>query len=145
MTRALASLVVMTALTTAACGGSSAPTSPTGTPGLSTPSQTTHNADRDCSGCHGFTVSGTAYRADGSAERGATVRLTTARAGGGATVLALTADGSGNFYTGASVAYGGGLYTDAAASGGTARAMEASVTSGACNRCHTGSSRIVVD
>lgn len=144
MTRGLSPIALACTLAAAACGGGS-PTSPGGTTTPSSPSQTSHNAGRDCTGCHGFTVAGTAYRSDGTAARGATIRLTTARAGGGTTLLTLTADGSGNFYSGTSVNFGAGLHTDAAGSSGTVRPMDATITSGACNRCHTGSSRIVVD
>jgi len=128
----------------AGCGGDS-PTSPTTGTGGNTVS-TSHNAGRDCLGCHSFTVAGTVYRAGGVAiAPGAVVRLTTASGGGGTVAATLTADGSGNFYTGQPVSFGAGLFATASAAGGAVRAKAAPITSGACNRCHTNGTRIIVD
>jgi hypothetical protein len=131
------------AVLAAACGGGSS-ASPTGSaPGGGGGARSSHNAGQDCLRCHrDFGVAGTAYRADGSAYAGATVRLTTAAGGGGSVVLTMTSDSSGNFYTTQSVGFGSGLYADVAGSGGARRSMETPVTSGACNSCHDAASRI---
>jgi hypothetical protein len=141
--KSLASLIAVMVLA-AACGGDS-PTSPTTGSG-STTASTSHNAGRDCLGCHSFTVAGTVYRAGGVAiSPGAVLRLTTASAGGGTVVATLTADGSGNFYTGLPVSFGTGLFVTAASTAGAVRSKAAPITSGACNRCHTSGTRIIVD
>ena len=145
----LASILLVAAVTAAACGGNS-PTQPTssgtGSPGSTPALSSSHNAGRDCSGCHAFTVSGTAYRSDGSSVYpGAVIRLTTASAGGGTVVATLTADATGNFYTSASVSFGSGLFTTATGTGGAVRAMSGAITSGACNRCHGSGNRILVN
>ena len=132
----------------AACGGSgSGPTgSASGATGGGSRLTTSHNAGRDCLGCHrDFRVAGTVYRADGSAYPGATVRLTTAADGGGSVVLSVSTDASGNFYTSQGVSFGSGLHADVAGTGGTRRSMAAPVTSGACNSCHDASNRIRAD
>jgi hypothetical protein len=142
--RLAAPLVI--AAVAAACGGSStAPTS--SAPGGGDGSRSSHNAGQDCLRCHRgqFGVAGTVYRADGTAYLGATVRLTTAADGGGTSVLSVTADASGNFYTAQSVGFGSGLYADVTGTGGSRRAMQAAVTSGACNSCHDATNRIRAD
>lgn len=78
-----------------ACGGSGdSPGTPT-----SAPVRTSHNAGRDCLQCHGFSVAGTVYRADGSVYPEAVGRLTSQPSGVGQVPLSVTADASGNFYT----------------------------------------------
>ena len=141
-------LMTVSLLALAGCGGSSSssPSSPSGTAGTSTTGRTSHNAGRDCTSCHGFTVSGTVYRADGvTANPGATVRVTSAAVNGGTVAATLTADASGNFYTSTAVGFGTGLFTSVVGAAGTVRSMSGVVTNGACNRCHTTGSRIVVD
>ena len=59
-------------------------------------------------------------------------------------VAALTADASGNFYTSSAITFGTGLYVTATGTGGATTPMTAAVTSGACNTCHTGGTRIKV-
>jgi hypothetical protein len=137
--------ILALAVLTTACGGSStAPTSPAtgGSPGTAS-----HNAGRDCLGCHRgqFGVAGTVYRADGTAYPGATVRLTTAADGGGSVVLSVVSDASGNFYASQSVSFGSGLHADVTGTGGARRAMAAAVTGGACNSCHDATNRIRAD
>jgi len=140
----LVAFLIAVVMLPAACGGDS-PTSPTTGSGGTTGS-TSHNAGRDCLACHSFTVAGTVYRAGGVAiAPGAVLRLTTASAGGGTVVATLTADGSGNFYTSQPVSFGTGLFVTAAGTGGAIRAKAAPITSGACNRCHTSGTRIIVD
>ena len=143
----LAALVLLPQI---GCGGNSStsPTSPSGTTGTTgtTGPTTSHNAGRDCTSCHSFTAAGTVYKPDGTTVNpGAIVRLTTQSAGGGTVVASLTADGSGNFYTSTPIGFGSGLYVTATNSAGSSRAMGATITSGACNRCHSSMNRIVTD
>jgi hypothetical protein len=130
------------ALSVAGCGGNSAssPSAPTGTAS----GTGSHNAGRNCLSCHSFTAAGTAYKSDGTTPYpGAVIRLATA-SGGGTTVATLTADPSGNFYTSSAIGFGTGLYVTATGTGGAVTPMTATVTSGACNSCHTAGSRIKV-
>ncbi len=126
-------------LALAACGGDG------DNPGApSDPARTSHNAGRDCLQCHSFSLAGTVYRDNGSVYPGAVVRLTSQPGGGGDVLLSLTADASGNFYTDGPVSWGDGLYTDVQGTGAR-RLMEAPVTSGACNSCHSAQDRIRAD
>ena len=136
-------VVLFSGLSFAACGGSGSPTSPSST---STSSGGSHNAGRDCTSCHRFTLAGTAYRTDGTTVYPrAVVRLTTAADGGGTTVATLTADASGNFYTSASVGFGQGLYVTVTGTAGAPRSKVAAITAGSCNGCHTAGSRVMVN
>jgi hypothetical protein len=145
MKRVSMCVVVLAGLTLYGCGGSS-PSSPSSSGGSGTGSSSSHNAGRDCTSCHAFTVAGTAYKSDGSTVYpGALIRVTTGSAGTGTTLVALTADGSGNFYTSAAISFGSGLYPTATGTGGAVRSMTAAITSGGCNRCHVAGMRIVVD
>ncbi len=144
----LSAALLCGALALTACSSSS-PTAPSsgtssttgGAAGLSS----SHNAGRDCSSCHSWTVAGTAYKSDGTTVYpGAVIRITTAAAGGGTVVMTLTSDASGNFYTSTPITFGAGLYPTATGTTGTARSMTAAITSGACNRCHVAGTRIVV-
>jgi hypothetical protein len=145
-------LLLVSSLAAAACGGTS-PASPSNSTGSTTSSaggvssvgRTSHNAGRDCTTCHSFTVAGTAYMSGGAAPySGAVIKLTAGAAGSGAELATLTSDASGNFYTSAPVAFGSGVYAVATGTGGAARPMTSAVTSGACNRCHTSASRLTV-
>ena len=120
--------------------GSSGTRDPT-SPGGRLP--TSHNAGRDCLGCHSFTLAGTVYQADGvTASPAALIHLTSAPGATAAVDLTLTADGSGSFYTNSRIDFGAGLVVTATAPGGTARTMSTPVTSGACNDCHTPGQRL---
>jgi hypothetical protein len=151
MLRIACALVLTSTLAAAACGSSS-PASPSGsssstsTPGGgSSAAKTSHNAGRDCTSCHSFTVAGTAYRADGLVYPGAVIKVTSGNAGSGNVLATLTSDGSGNFYTSASVPYGSGVYVNATGTTGSTRSMTAAISSGGCNRCHTSANRLIVD
>ena len=145
----LFTFLLLTVLATAACGGGSpsAPsTASTSASGGSIAGRTSHNAGRDCSTCHSFTLAGTAYKSDGATVyAGATVKVTSSANGGGTVLASLTSDASGNFYASTPVAFGSGVYVSAAGTSGVTRAMGGAITSGACNRCHTSASRLIVD
>jgi hypothetical protein len=139
--------ILLTVLAAAACGGSSSPSAPsTATSGGSTAGRSSHNAGRDCTTCHSFTLAGTAYKADGTTiYAGATIKVTSSANGGGTVLATLTSDASGNFYASTPVAFGSGVYVSAAGTTGVTRSMTGAITSGACNRCHTSASRLIVD
>jgi hypothetical protein len=112
-----------------------------------------HNAGQNCMNCHRtngtaasrtFTVAGTVYRNDGSAQTNATVVLTPS--GSNTAQATLTTDGSGNFYTMQAVAslvpaagqqYALGANVTVRPTGGTARSMPGVITNGSCNSCHS--------
>jgi hypothetical protein len=108
----------------------------------------------DCMTCHRnggsgaakgiFTVAGTAYRNDGSAQTNATVILVPS---GSNTIQAtLTTDGLGNFFTTQTVAalvpaagqqFAQGANVTVRPVGGTSRTMPGVITNGSCNSCHS--------
>jgi hypothetical protein len=142
--------ILLTVLAAAACGGDGSPSAPstasTSTSSGSTAGRTSHNAGRDCTICHSFTLAGTAYRSDGATVyAGATIKVTSLANGGGTALATLTSDASGNFYASTPVAFGSGVYVSATGTTGVTRAMTGAITSGACNRCHTSASRLIVD
>ena len=149
MRSSLLALLLLTVVVTAACGGGSpsAPsTASTSTSSGSSAGRTSHNAGRDCTSCHSFTLAGTAYKGDGATVyAGATIKVTSSGNGGGAVLATLTSDASGNFYASTPVAFGSGVYVTAAGTTGVTRAMNVAITSGACNRCHTSTNRLIVD
>jgi mono/diheme cytochrome c family protein len=113
-----------------------------------------HNAGMNCMTCHSsggsgaakgiFTVAGTVYRNDGSAQTNATVILVPS---GSNTVQAtLTTDGLGNFFTTQSVAalvpasgqqFAQGANVTVRPTGGSSRTMPGVITNGSCNSCHS--------
>lgn len=150
MRRPLLTFILPAVLAAAACGGGGSPSAPstasTSTSGGGTAGRTSHNAGRDCTTCHSFTLAGTAYRSDGATiYAGATIKVTSGANGGGTVLATLTSDASGNFYASAPVAFGSGVYVSAAGTGGVTRSMSGAITSGGCNRCHTSASRLIVD
>ena len=152
MRKLVCALTLMSSLALAACSGSSpaspssSPSSPSTSGGTSSAGRTSHNAGRDCTTCHSFTIAGTAYRADGSTPYGgAVVKLTSAAEGTGTVLATLTSDASGNFYTSSAVAFSPGVYVSATGAAGVTRSMSTAITSGACNRCHTSANRLIVN
>jgi hypothetical protein len=143
MKHTISALMLVVAGTLAAC--SSSPTSPSSSSSTSTSSgssttSSSHNAGRDCTSCHSFTVAGTAYKSDGTTVYpGAVIRLTNTS---GSTVATLTADGSGNFYTSSGVSFGSGLSVTATGTSGTVKTMTARITGGGCNSCHVSGNRV---
>jgi cytochrome c553 len=105
-----------------------------------------HNAGRNCMGCHysggegsgWFNVAGTVYdNTKTTSYPNTTVYLSTLPNGRGTIVDTLYGDGSGNFYTTASINFGTGLYPSVAGTnGGGVSHMSTSITTGACNSCH---------
>jgi hypothetical protein len=154
MKRITALFVLASAVTVSqiGCGGGSPSSPSTPSSGSTTTTTTTpnlgssHNAGRDCTACHGFTIAGTAYKTDGtSVYAGATIRLSTGGAGSGSTVATLTSDASGNFRTSSAINFGTGLFATATGTSGAVRSMSMAVTHGACNACHESGKRIVVE
>jgi hypothetical protein len=106
-----------------------------------------HNAGRDCMQCHisggegagWFNAAGTVYNTSDSATTytNAVVKLYTAPDSLGNQVLVATinGDGSGNFYTTASIDYGAGLYP-VVVGAHSIKYMPMSTNKGACNSCH---------
>jgi cytochrome c553 len=103
-----------------------------------------HNAGRNCMGCHysggegdgWFTAAGTAYSAaDSSIFKNPVVQLYTGRHGTGTLVATIYGDGSGNFYTTSAIDYSAGLYASVVGATRT-NYMVNPITMGACNSCH---------
>jgi Regulator of chromosome condensation (RCC1) repeat len=157
--------VVALGLLLSACGGgggdaggsSSGGTGGTGgSGGGGTVAVLSHNAGMNCMTCHRsggtgaakgiFTVAGTVYRNDGSAQTNATVILVPS---GSNTIQAtLTTDGLGNFFTTQTVAalvpaagqqFALGANVTVRPAGGTSRTMPGVITNGSCNSCHSSS------
>ncbi len=116
-----------------------------------------HNASRNCMNCHvsggegagWFNAAGTVYSSTDSATTytNAVVQLYSQPDSLGNQVLVATinGDGSGNFYTTASINYGtAGLYP-VVVGAQSSRYMPTATTNGACNSCHgVTTARIVV-
>lgn len=145
--RAVPSLVLAAFIFLSSCDEST-------TTGPSDPSESSHNAGRDCMACHGpgvggeaptWTVAGTVYHDDRATPYvGARVRLTTAPEGGGSVLVEIMSDASGNFYTNRPVSFGGGVFADVIGTG-VRRSMRDALPRGACNSCHDVSNRLRVD
>jgi hypothetical protein len=113
-----------------------------------------HNAGANCMNCHTtggagaakgiFTVAGTVFRNDGSAQPNATIKL---YPDGSTTVQAtLTTDSLGNFYTTQPVAslipapgttFVQGADVVVSVTGGGSRTMPGIISNGSCNSCHS--------
>ena len=105
-----------------------------------------HHMGQNCMDCHNpngegagwFNAAGTVYTQDSSSTyTNPVVQLYTAPDSVGNQVLVATINGDakGNFYTTASINFGTGLYPVVV--GATrSRAMNATITQGACNGCH---------
>jgi hypothetical protein len=143
----------------AACGGggdsSGAPSGGGGGGGGGGGTTTlSHNAGTDCISCHRsggsaaangiFTVAGTVYRSNGTAQTAATVQLYPT--GSNTAQATLTTDALGNFYTTQAVAslvpapgqqFALGANVVVRPTGGSSRAMPGTITNGSCNGCHS--------
>ncbi|MCI0671170.1 MAG: hypothetical protein L0Y64_11960 [Myxococcaceae bacterium] len=112
---------------------------------------TSHEAGNNCMACHQeeglgkgrFTVAGTAYTPGREPNANATITLTA----GGVQVLTLETDASGNFYTTAPVPMPEESVVPKVTNLTTADSisMPFPVGSGACNMCHTGRLKLVLD
>jgi hypothetical protein len=102
------------------------------------PLGSSHNAGRNCLSCHStLKLAGTAYnKALTGAFAGAIIKVTSQANGQGTLLASLSSDNSGNFYTGASINFGTGVFVSAEGTGGTVKYMSSAITSGACNSCH---------
>jgi mono/diheme cytochrome c family protein len=113
---------------------------------------TSHLPGQDCLSCHRtggsgagkgiFTVAGTVYKNDGTAQTAATVNLYTHNTS--TLLVALTTDGLGNFFTTQAVSalvpapgqqFAVGADVAVRTSGGS-RSMPGVITNGSCNACH---------
>ncbi len=113
-----------------------------------------HNPGTDCISCHRsggsaaangiFTVAGTVYRSNGTAQTSATVQLYPQ--GGNTAQATMTTDALGNFYTTQPVAslvpapgqqFALGANVVVRPTGGSSRSMPGTITNGSCNACHS--------
>lgn len=109
-----------------------------------------HNMGQNCMNCHNpggagsgkgiWQVGGTAYNQAGTATNpNVVIRFYTGPNGTGTLKYTLNADSKGNFYSVGPVDFTGGLYP-AVVGATTTNYMGATLTMGACNSCHTGTS-----
>lgn len=119
--------------------------------GSQTNNKESHNMGRDCISCHYqgsviggekppvWQIGGTVYNADQiKTYPNTVVKLFTEPNGAGILKYTLNVDGYGNFYTSANVDFtANGLYPAVTSTKGT-NYMSFSITTGACNSCHTG-------
>jgi len=110
----------------------------------------------DCSTCHVsggsgteggiFTVGGTVWNlALTAVNPNGVVKLYSAANGGGNLVATIEVDGVGNFYTNDKIDFTAGLYPSVTGTSGTTEYMNSTTTTGSCNSCHTGASRITIN
>lgn len=100
-----------------------------------------HNAGKNCLSCHSFSVAGTVYNAAfTSTYSSAVIEVTSGPEGTGTVLATLSSDLRGNFYTNSSVDFGSGVYVNVLGNNGPVKYMNAKITTGACNKCHTGNS-----
>ncbi len=118
------------------------------------PTTLSHNPGTDCINCHRsggsaasngiFTVAGTVYRSNGTAQASATVQLYPQ--GSSTAQATLTTDALGNFYTTQPVAslvpapgqqFAQGANAVVRITGGASRSMPGTITNGSCNGCHS--------
>ena len=110
-------------------------------------SNRSHNMGQDCINCHKpgggeaptWRVAGTVYNEVGTLTNpNSTVKLFTGPNGTGTLKYNLNVDAKGNFYSD-TADFTGGLYPVATGNTST-NYMSSSITTGACNSCHTGTS-----
>lgn len=113
-----------------------------------------HDVGSDCMKCHNsggsnqfwWNVAGTVFKPDSvTLNPGCTVYLFTGPGGSGTLIQVLPVDKKSNFYTTNSVSFGTGLFTEVKSSSGEIRSMQAAITSGDCNFCHTKANPILVN
>lgn len=104
-----------------------------------------HNMGKNCLQCHRsggegegcFTLGGTVYDSlQNNVKTGGTMKLYTGPNGTGNMVLSLPVDDMGNFYTGKSINFIGGLYPAVTNKNGVTKYMSSSIPVGSCNNCH---------
>lgn len=105
-----------------------------------------HNMGQNCMNCHSpggsgekvWQISGTVYNQAGTVTKpNAVIKFFTGPNGTGTLKYTLNADALGNLYSKGPVDFTGGLFPAVLGSTGT-NYMSSSITSGACNSCHTG-------
>lgn len=109
-------------------------------------SSASHNAGQNCMNCHKpgggeapvWNIGGTIYNeALTNTNSNATVKLYTGPNGTGTLKYTFQVDAKGNFYTSGAIDFAGGLYPTVVGAT-TTNHMSSSITTGACNSCHTG-------
>ncbi len=107
-----------------------------------------HNMGQNCMNCHNpggsgkgvWQIGGTVYNQAGTVTvPNAVIKFYTGPNGTGTLKYTLNADSRGNLYSVGPVDFTGGLYP-AVTGSTTTQYMSSSISSGACNSCHTGSS-----
>ncbi len=107
-----------------------------------------HNMGQNCMNCHYpggsgekvWQIGGTVYNSSGTATTpNALLKFYTGPNGTGTLKYTLSADAKGNLYSKGPVDFTGGLYPAVSGITGT-NYMSSSITTGACNSCHTGGS-----
>ncbi len=107
-----------------------------------------HNAGQDCASCHNksgneaasegwWTVAGTVFKTNGSAQKSASIELWTKPGKQGTLVKKLVTDDLGNFYTDEILNFQGGVYPVLIAASGELE-MNSVFSGGSCNSCHNG-------
>jgi cytochrome c553 len=104
-----------------------------------------HNMGQNCISCHYaggkgegcFTIGGTVYDSlQSTPKTGGTLKLYDGPNGSGNLVLTLEVDKKGNFYTGQTINFIGGLYPAITNKNGQTKYMSSSIPTGACGSCH---------
>lgn len=105
-----------------------------------------HNAGQNCGSCHNksgteaaqegwWTVSGTVFKTNGSAQKSATIELWEKPGKQGKLIKRLVTDDLGNFYTDQILNFNGGCYPVVYAASGELE-MSSAFNGGSCNSCH---------
>jgi cytochrome c553 len=107
-----------------------------------------HNPGEDCMSCHNksgneaasegwWTVAGTIFKTNGSAQKSATIELWTKPNKQGTLIKRLVSDDKGNFYTDQILSIKAGVYP-VVITAASERKMTSAFTGGSCNSCHNG-------
>jgi cytochrome c553 len=110
-----------------------------------------HNPGQDCGSCHNksgseaaleywWTVAGTVFKTNGSAQKSATIELWTKPGKQGTMVKRLVTDDLGNFYTDQILNFQGGVYP-VIITASDEKKMSSAFSGGSCNSCHNGSTQ----
>lgn len=112
-----------------------------------------HNFGMDCMNCHKsggegegcFSVAGSVNKMNTTLPvSSGFVKLFTQPNGGGSLKYTIPIDSKGNFYSTDNIEYTG-LYPVIVGSSGSQFSMSSSISTGACNTCHTGSDKLIAN